>query len=96
MKNDKNVKNEKWFQNVWNEQMAKNRDESYETQSEYYDSESKRSRRQKTSLKNLKVNWHCYEAKSLVGRLWEDAVYVLMNCWCISWLHGKSIGDFFA
>ena len=27
--------------------MVKNRDESYETQSEYYDSESKRSRRQK-------------------------------------------------
>jgi len=37
----------KKFQNVWNEQMAQNRDESDETQSEYYDSESKRSRRQK-------------------------------------------------
>ena len=36
------------FQNVWNEQMAKNHDESDETQSEYYDSESKRSRRQKS------------------------------------------------
>ena len=35
------------FQNDWNEQMVKNCDESYETQSEYYDSESKRSRRQK-------------------------------------------------
>ena len=38
----------KKFQNVWNEQMAQNRDESDETQSEYYDSESKRSRRQKS------------------------------------------------
>ena len=28
----------------------KNRDESYETQSEYYDSESKRSRRQKSKI----------------------------------------------
>ena len=35
------------FQNDWNEQMAKNRDESDETQTEYYDSESKQSRRQK-------------------------------------------------
>ena len=34
------------FQNDRNGK-TKNRDESYETQSEYYDSESKRSRRQK-------------------------------------------------
>ena len=38
------------FQNDWNEQMVKNCDESYETQSEYYDSESKRSRRQKSKI----------------------------------------------
>ena len=33
--------------------MAKNRDESDETQSEYYDSESKRSRRQKGLRKHV-------------------------------------------